>query len=149
MRISRWMLRAAVLFGLAAAVPSVLVAQGVTTGAISGTVTDANGQAVESAQVQVINRSTGFSSGSITRNNGYYFVQGLEAGGPYTVRIRRLGLEPFERNNVMVTLSQTTRVDAQMAAQAVQLTAVTVTSANEQSTFSPNRQGVSTEVSTR
>ena len=147
MRISRWMQRAAVAFGLAAALPPTLAAQGVTTGAISGTITDAQGQPVEGAQVQIINRSTGYSVGSITRSTGYYFVQGLESGGPYTVRVRRIGFEPVDRNGISVTLSQTTRVDISLTAQAVQLGAVTVTGSVDGGVFSPSRQGVSTEIS--
>jgi hypothetical protein len=113
------MLRAAVVFGLAATLPTMLAAQGVTTGAIGGTVTDAQGQPVEGAQVQVVNRSTGFSSGSLTRANGSYLVQGLETGSAYTVRVRRIGFEPMERTDVRVSLSQTTRIDFQLSAQAV------------------------------
>jgi hypothetical protein len=123
-----------------------LAAQGVTTGAISGTVTDAAGKPVENAQVQITNRNTGFRSGSITRANGYYYVQGLEVGGPYTVNVRRIGYEPVERNGVTVSLSSTTRVDLQLAQSAVTLSAVTVSGQAQASTFSPTHQGVSTEV---
>ena len=86
-----------------------LVAQGVTTGAVTGTVRDAAGAPVEGAQIQVINRATGFRSGGVTRSNGLYYVQGLEVGGPYTVRARRIGFEPVERTDVIVSLSQATR----------------------------------------
>ncbi|HYD52736.1 MAG TPA: TonB-dependent receptor [Gemmatimonadaceae bacterium] len=145
MRIPRWMLRASVVFGLAAGLPAVLAAQGVTTGAIGGTVTDPQGQPVEGAQVQVINRSTGFSSGSLTRSNGSYLVQGLEVGSAYTVRIRRIGFEPVERTDVRVSLSQTTRVDVQLSQQAVQLGAVQVTAGPAE--LSATNQGTKTTVS--
>ena len=69
---------------------------------------------VEGAQVQIINRSTGYSSAATTRSNGLYLVAGLEVGGPYTVRVRRLGFQPVERNDIAVSLSQTTRVDIQL-----------------------------------
>lgn len=145
MRISRWMQRAAVVLGLAAALPPTLAAQGVTTGAIGGTVTDEQGQPVDNAQVQVVNRSTGFTVGSLTRSNGGYQVQGLEVGGPYTVRIRRIGFEPVERNGIRVTLSQTSRADFQLSAQAVTLSAVTVTAGSTD--MSPTNQGTKTTVS--
>lgn len=147
MKIPRWLLGVAVASALSVALPARLLAQGVTTGAIAGTVTDGQGHPVEAAQVQIVNRSTGFTSGSLTRANGYYFVQGLEVGSNYTVRIRRIGFEPVERNNIPVSLSQTTRVDIQLATQAVQLTGVQVVGTTTASTFSPTRQGVSTEVS--
>ena len=65
-----------------------------------------------------MNRSTGYSNAATTRSTGVYFVQGLEVGGPYTVRVRRIGFEPVERTDISVTLSQTTRVDIKMGTQA-------------------------------
>ena len=59
------------------------LAQGVTTGAISGTIVNDQGQPVESAQIEVRNRSTGARSAANTRGDGRYYIQGLEVGGPY------------------------------------------------------------------
>ena len=149
MKSPRWIVNAAMMLSLALfslASPSRLAAQGVTTGAVSGTVTDAAGKPVENAQVQIINRSTGYRSGALTRANGYYYVQGLEVGGPYTVTVKRIGYEPVERNGVTVSLSSTTRVDLQLSQTAVTLSAVTVSGSAQASTFSPAHQGVSTEV---
>src|SRR6185295_2101688 len=51
-------------------------AQGVTTGAISGKVTDKQGQPVGEAAVQVTNRGSGFTTSVRSRSNGQYLVQG-------------------------------------------------------------------------
>ncbi|PYP29921.1 MAG: hypothetical protein DMD49_12075, partial [Gemmatimonadetes bacterium] len=64
---------------------SALAAQGTTTASISGTVADDSGRGIESAAVQVINRTTGVATASVTRDAGRYLVQGLEVGGPYTI----------------------------------------------------------------
>jgi hypothetical protein len=147
MKSPRWFFGGAtLLLSLALIVPMRLTAQGVTTGAIAGNITDAAGKPVENAQVQIINRSTGYRSGSLSRANGYYYVQGLEVGGPYTVSVRRIGFEPVDRNGVSVSLSSTTRVDIQLAQAAVQLGTVTVTGSTYNSTFSPSSQGVTFEV---
>jgi len=124
-----------------------LSAQGVTSGAIAGTVTNQQGAAVGDAQVQIISRSTGYSSVATTRENGYYFVQGLEVGGPYTVRVRRIGYEPSETNDVRVTLSRTTRVDVVLRQAAQQLAGVVTTAAANAAEFSATRQGAATVVS--
>ena len=121
-------------------------AQGVTTGAISGTVTDERGAAIAEAQIQIINRSTGYSSAAVTRDNGFYYVQGLAVGGPYTVRVRRIGFQPAERNDVLVTLSQATRADFQLKQAAQQLEGVVTTADANQAEFSQTRQGVATVV---
>jgi hypothetical protein len=124
----------------------VSVAQGVTTGAISGRVTDPQGQPVAQAAVQVTNRGTGFTTTVRTRENGQYLVQGLEVGGPYTVAVRAIGFQPFSRDNVDVNLSEATRVNAQLIAQAVELSAVSIT-VPATADFAPTRQGVATQIS--
>ena len=55
-----------------------LSAQGVTTGAVSGTITNNQGQPIESAQIEVVNRATGSRSGTISRSDGRFYIQGLE-----------------------------------------------------------------------
>jgi hypothetical protein len=144
MRIPRWMLRAAVAFGLAA-LPAAVIAQGVTTGAVGGTVTNTQGEPVEGAQVLVTNRQTGFTAGGLTRSNGTYLVQGLDVGTQYLVRVRRIGFEPAEYSPVTVQLSQTARVDFRIVAQAVTLGAVQVTATPAE--ISPTNQGTKTVVS--
>ena len=136
---------------LAAALLSILFAsgagaQGVTTGAISGKVAGEQGNPVALADVQVVNRSSGFTTRTRTRENGQYLVQGLEVGGPYSITVRAIGFQPWSRDGIDVKLSEATRVDAQLVAQAVELSAVTV-SAQATADFSPTRQGVGTQIS--
>ncbi|MFN2570000.1 MAG: carboxypeptidase regulatory-like domain-containing protein, partial [Gemmatimonadales bacterium] len=121
-------------------------AQGVTTGAISGKVTDAQGQPVAEAAVQVTHRGTGFTTSVRTRSNGQYLIQGLETGGPYTVAVRAIGFQPFSRDRIAVSLSEQTKVDAQLVPQAVELTAQTILG-EATPDFAPTRQGVSTQIS--
>src|SRR2546423_15152188 len=122
------------------------LAQGVTTGAITGKVTDPQGQPVAEAAIQVTHRGTGFTTQTRTRSTGQYLVQGLETGGPYTISIRAIGFQPFSRDNIDVKLSEATRVDARLIAQAVELSAVTITGAVS-SDFTPTRQGVGSQIS--
>src|SRR5207253_1384101 len=140
-----WTLRAlSVVLGLTTGTLS-LHAQGVTTGAIAGTVTDAAGKPVESAVVMAVAKANGFTTSTTTRSNGYYIVPNLETGA-YTVKVRRIGYESIELA-VPVSLSQTTRFDIQLKQAATTLGAVTVTATTDASDFNPTRQGVSTQVS--
>jgi hypothetical protein len=123
-----------------------LRAQGVTTGAITGKVTDASGQPVVLADVRIVNRSTGYATSTRTRDNGLFLVQGLEVGGPYTVTVRAIGQQPYQRDNIDVELSQATRVDVRLTAQAVELEGIVVAGAVTPD-FSPTRQGVGTQIS--
>ncbi len=136
----------AVVGAALALLPASARAQGVTSGAISGVVSDENGRGLEGATVVIVNRATGFQTGAQTRANGRYFVQNLEVGRQYTVRVRLIGYSAQERNNIAVTLGQTTRVDVTMAQAAQALTAVTVQATRADDVFSPTKTGVATTV---
>src|SRR5919202_1650360 len=73
--------------------PPAARAQGVTTGAIAGTVTDEAGRPIGGVQIRVQNKATGFTAGALTREDGRYRVQNLEVGGPYSVTARRRGVQ--------------------------------------------------------
>jgi outer membrane receptor protein involved in Fe transport len=121
-------------------------AQGVTTGAITGTVTGPQGEPISSAQIVITNRATGYSTGTLTRSNGQYIVQGLEVGGPYTVRVSSIGFQQQERNDIYVRLSAATRVDFTISVQAVELEALDIT-VTRTADFTPTRQGVAVQIS--
>ena len=133
MRRSRWSLTLAALAALVMGgivVPSSIAsAQGVTSGAITGVVTDETGAPIESVQIQVTNTATGTQQGAVTREGGRYSIAGLEPGGPYTVVIRRIGFAPITRENVRVPLGQAAQVNVTLQHQAAVLNAVTVTGA--------------------
>jgi len=108
-----------------------LGAQGVTTGGVSGTVTDPSNNPLANAQILVTNKATGAASVGTTRENGKYTVMGLEVGSGFTVTARRIGFAPQTRENIVVQLSLTTRVDFKLTEQAAQISAVTVTATND------------------
>ena len=132
--------------GLFVAIPrGDIAAQGVTTGAIGGLVTDSTGVPLGQVQIQILHMQTGYSVGGLTRENGRFLISALEAGGPYRVTARRLGLQPQTRDNVFVSLSQTTPVDFRMGQQVARISGVTVVATT--SDFSSSRQGVETSIS--
>jgi hypothetical protein len=149
MSTSRWIRSFALLaLAAAAAVPARLLAQGITTAAISGMVTDsATGQPVEGAQIQVVNTSTGFSLAGQTRASGSYIVQGLAIGGPYIVTVRRLGFRPQSQDVTHLSLGQRQVVDFKLEVQAVTLAQVTVTTGGAvQTVINPARRGTASLV---
>jgi len=89
-----------------AAVAEPLLAQGITTAAVAGTVQASDGSSADGAQVRVINRATGYAVETRVRR-GRFLVPGLEVGGPYVVQVRRIGSAPQEQGNLFLTLGQT------------------------------------------
>lgn len=123
-----------------------LSAQGVTTGAVSGTVSAEENKGLAGAQVQVVNKQTGARTGTLTRADGRYYVPGLEVGGPYTVTVRRIGYAPIDSNNVFISLGQTVRVDFALHAQAAQLGNVVITATTPSAVFSQSHTGPATTI---
>jgi outer membrane receptor for ferrienterochelin and colicin len=121
-------------------------AQGVTTSAVSGRVTNAAGAPVAGARVLVTSGSTGAQSRVVTREDGRYLVSGLQPGSGYRVEVSGLGLAPQTRTGVTLTLSQTLRLDFSLAAQAIAIEGITARAERSGATFSRTRTGPATTV---
>jgi hypothetical protein len=134
---------AALLAGLSGQIS----AQGITTGAIAGRVTDEGGQPLASAQIVIRNRTTGFSVGTVTRDDGRYRVQNLEPGGPYSGALRRIGMQPQTLDNQLVPLSETLTLDFRLSQQVAQLSSVQVVATTNAGEFSPTHTGTRTAIS--
>jgi len=81
-----------------------------------------------------------------SRVNGYYLVSNLESGGPYTVTVKRHRYVAADRNDVVVPLSQTTRVDFKLSPASGRPRPGPGHRPERRRDFSPTRQ-VSTQVS--
>ncbi|WP_373068828.1 carboxypeptidase regulatory-like domain-containing protein [Gemmatimonas sp.] len=143
MHIQRWLSLAVTVVALTVGASKPLAAQGTTTGAITGLVTDEKNAPVPNVSVEVVNRSNGAKASQITRDNGRFFIPNLEVG-TYTVIARRIGFAPQTRTDVVVSLTQTTRLDFQLREQATQLATVRTEAVTTTSDFSATRQGVQT-----
>ncbi|HET7693374.1 MAG TPA: carboxypeptidase regulatory-like domain-containing protein, partial [Gemmatimonadota bacterium] len=82
-----------------------LLAQGITTAVIQGSVEATDGTDLDDAEILVVNSATGFAATGVVRE-GRFLVGGLEVGGPYTVTVRRLGFHSEERTGLSLTLGE-------------------------------------------
>lgn len=123
-----------------------LHAQGVTTSAVTGTVTSPEGQPLPGMQVVIRNMETGQQTGTLTQQNGLYYISGLQPGGAYRLSVEGIGYRTETRDNIRLVLSQTARFDFAMASQAVALQALEVT-AERNAVISKGRTGAATTVS--
>lgn len=97
------------LLALGLALANSLLAQGVTTSAISGTVSDKQGRPLGGVTVTVLHEASGTRSTTVTRATGGYDFSGLRVGGPYTVSVG--GAEPSSRTGIFLELGQTAEVN--------------------------------------
>ena len=124
-----------------------LHAQGVTTGALTGTITDATGAAVEAAQVQVRNATTGYNIGTTSRATGVFNIQGIEPNQNYRITVRRIGYAPITRNGITISLGQARREDFRLVREVATLGEVSITASATDAVINASKTGTSTSIS--
>ena len=82
-------------------------AQGVTTGALNGIVTNEQQQPIQGANVIAIHLPSGTSYETATRADGRFTIPGMRVGGPYSVTVAYTGttgtaFEPQTQEDVTV-----------------------------------------------
>ena len=95
---------------LLALLPGKAFAQGETTSAIVGQVSDASGAAVPGATVTIHNTETGLQRIAMTDDSGRFNFAQLKPG-TYTVRVEVEGFEPQQNDNVIAGLGQKQTAD--------------------------------------
>lgn len=120
-------------------------AQGVTTSAVAGLVTDAQQQAVAGATVIAIHQPSGTRYETTTRADGRFSIPGMRVGGPYTVTVSLTGFQPQTTKDVYLNLGVDTDLDLTLGTLAV-AEEITVT-AQVDPVFSSARTGAATAVS--
>src|SRR5687767_1267669 len=106
-------------------------AQGVTTGALAGVVTDDKQQPVSGASVIAIHEPSGTTYEGSTRADGRFVMPGMRVGGPYSITVAHTAAAgaafvPQTKSDVTVNLGAATDVNFTITAVQVAET-VTVT----------------------
>ncbi len=127
-----------------------LLAQGVTTGAVTGIVTNTQQEPVAGASVIAIHEPSGTTYEAVTRADGRFSMPGMRVGGPYSVTVAYVGaggtaFAPETQVDIMVNLGVGTDLVFSVQPIAVQ-EEITVT-AQVDPVFSSSRTGASTSVS--
>jgi hypothetical protein len=92
--------------------------QTASTGALTGKVTDQSGAVVEGAQVAVTSEATGQKQTVVSRRDGSYIVP-LLAPGSYRIEISRSGFKAAVKPGLQITVTETARLNVQLAVGAV------------------------------
>src|SRR5271156_6510378 len=90
--------------------PAETLAQGETTSAIVGQVTDATEAAIPGATVTITNRETALQRGAKTDAEGRFNFPQLKPGA-YSVRVEAEGFDPQQNGSVLSGLGQKQTVD--------------------------------------
>lgn len=121
-----------------------VMAQGVTTSSMSGTVTDTSGQPLVGANVVATHQPSGTVYGAASDANGNYRIPAMRVGGPYEVKVSYIGFSTAIVENLFLRLGENERRNFELSETGGQLGAVTVTAT---ATSIGQSSGASTQVS--
>jgi hypothetical protein len=119
-------------------------AQGVTTGATSGVVKDAQGAVIPGATILAVHQSSGSTYEAVTQVDGRFVIPGMRVGGPYTITASLPGFTSEAKNNMTVSLGVTQDLDFTLRIANVAET-ITVVGTSDP-VFSSGRTGAATAV---
>jgi hypothetical protein len=124
--------------------PGLIMAQGTTTSAFSGQVTDIDGNPVVGATISVLHTPTGTVYTAISRQDGQYNIPAVKAGGPYTVTVIMDPFKTQELKGIIVKLGENRSLKFKLVLETIS-EVITVTASNP--VISESRTGASQNVS--
>ncbi|MCH7964287.1 MAG: carboxypeptidase regulatory-like domain-containing protein [Bacteroidetes bacterium] len=125
-----------------------LFAQGVTTSAMNGTVTDASGDPLPNANVIAVHEPSGTQYGVSTMINGRFNLLKLRPGGPYTVTVSFVGYNTQTEENIKLQLSQNLELQFVLTESEFEISGVTVV-AEKSSILSGSRTGATQNITSQ
>ncbi len=117
----------------------------VTTSSLNGKVTDSTGEALPGAAVVAVHTPSGTQYHSIVNAEGRYFINGMRAGGPYTVEISCLGYQTVTFTDVTLQLAESYQLDAYLNDDKEMLSEAVVVS-TAASKFAVEKTGAATNI---
>ena len=125
--------------GLAVRPPAV-AAQGVTTAGVAGRVLDDGGRPIAGARVEFRHDDTGATHAAVSDEAGRFSLANLRPGGPYTLEVTRIGLNPVTREGLTLSAGQRLRLEVRLSETAVPLPELSVRVETDPE-FDPTRMG--------
>ena len=119
------------------------IGQGSTSSRINGSVV-AGGETLIGATVVAVHEPTGFQYGTNTNLEGYFTLNNVNVGGPYTISVSYVGYEAQTISNVFLALGQTETFNVSLNESSITLDEIVVTAGG---LFDGNRTGSETKVS--
>lgn len=125
-----------------------LIAQ-VTTSNLKGVVLDDTGEVLPEVEIIAIHTPTGTKYKAITNEDGRYNIVNMRIGGPYTLTASFVGFEDQTKEEIYLTLGQTSNVDITFGNnQSNEINEVVITGTKD-NVFNNDRTGAETTIGKR
>ena len=116
-----------------------------TTSALGGKVTDSSGEAIPGATVVAVHTPSGSQYYGLTNGEGRFAINGMRAGGPYTIEVSCLGYRKVNYTDVTLQLAETYAINATLPDDSEILNEAIVIS-QAASKFSTEKTGAATNI---
>ena len=116
----------------------------VTTATLGGRIVDNKGETIIGAAVIATHVPSGTTYGAVTNMDGRYIINGMRAGGPYTIEISNLGYQSVRFTDVTLQLGEAFTLDAWLEEQTESLSESVVVA--DASRFRRERNGAATNI---
>lgn len=103
----------------------------VTTSSLTGVVSGSDGETLPGATVVAVHTETSSQYAVITDINGRYIIQGMKPGGPYEVTVQFVGMTPYKKDGIYLSLGETFKLNASLSDEAKELEEVVIVSKNK------------------
>ena len=117
----------------------------ITTSSLNGKVTDSAGEALPGAAVIAVHTPSGTQYHAIVNAEGHYFINGMRAGGPYTVEVSCLGYQTVVFTDVTLQLAESYQRDASLKDDSQMLSEAVVVS-TAATKFAVEKTGAATNI---
>jgi outer membrane receptor for ferrienterochelin and colicin len=96
---------------------------------MSGTIKDGKGQPLVGASLLLTHTPTGTTYTSMSRSGGSFEIANIKSGGPYTLEVTYVGFDKVTRDNIFVSLGESSNQDINMEEKSKELKEVVVAAA--------------------
>ena len=117
----------------------------VTTASLAGLITDNASEPIMGATVTAVHEPSGTRYSAATNIDGRYNIQGMRVGGPYTVKVSYIGMQPVTYTDIMLQLGEIEELNIRMNPGSIELGEVVAT--GRASRFSAEKTGATTNIS--
>jgi hypothetical protein len=122
--------------------------QASTTSSMSGKIVDKNGQALPGTTVLAVHVPSGSQYGALANNDGFFTIQGMKPGGPYTIDVTFIGYAKKTITDITLSLGESFVINTSLEESASALGEVVVVGAKAP-IFNSEKNGTSININNR